>query len=198
MNNAGKAHMKFKRLFIAVEVKPDDSFLSWYAQVQAALQGEEVRWVKPDNFHITLRFLGDTDIEFIPEITAALHRSVVLHKPFPIFLSGIGIFRSLSYPKVLWTGIKKSEELILIKESIDLQLKAIINSNVNVNAGFNPHLTLGRMKRVKDLKIWKELISRYWDHEFFEVEVQEIVLFESILDRYGPVYKAIEVIPFPR
>ena len=192
MGNFEMNDKQVKRLFIAVKINPDNSFLGWYKQIKELLQEEDIRWTKTENFHITLQFLGDTNVRSIPVISSALKLSVVSHKPFRFSLSGIGVFRSLSYPKVFWIGLKNTGELSLIKESIDDQLKSIIDLKVNEN--FKPHLSLGRMKRIKDIKHFRELITRYNDHEFLEVGVEEVILYESILHREGPVYNVLDII----
>jgi 2'-5' RNA ligase len=183
----------FKRLFIAVRIEPDIPLLNWFKQVKETLKNEEIRWTRLENLHLTLLFLGDTNIELIPEISTALERSTVSYQYFRFSLSGLGVFRSLSYPRVLWIGIKETEKLGLIKESIDNQLKPLLNKDVT--GSFKPHLTLGRMKRIENLELLKELISKYRDNKFMEVEIDEIILYESILNKSGPVYKVIKTIP---
>jgi 2'-5' RNA ligase len=188
-------HKQFKRVFIAVKIYPDSYFLSWFKQVKEILKKEDIRWTKLENLHLTLLFLGDTDVELIPAIITALKKAVAASGPFRFSITGIGVFRSLRYPRVLWTGIKETDKLGLIKLNIDNSLKSLLS--LDEPGTFKPHLTLGRMRRIHDFDLLKNLISKYSDHEFMEVEVNEIIFYESILSKSGPVYEVIEAIPFP-
>jgi RNA 2',3'-cyclic 3'-phosphodiesterase len=186
---------QFKRLFIAIRINPDSSFLNWYKQLKESLKKEDIRWTRLENLHLTLLFLGDTNVELIPAIIAALKRAVASQRSFRFYLTGIGVFRSLRYPKIFWIGIKETEKLKLIKFNIDNQLKSLLS--MKESDSFKPHLTLGRMRRIYDPDLLKNLISKYSDHEFMEVEVNEIIFYESILKKSGPVYEVIETIPLP-
>ncbi len=186
MGTLTKPELRQKRLFIAIKINPDRGFYSFYNQIKKTLEREKVRWVNPENFHITMRFLGETDIELIPEISSALLNSMSYFSSFSFTLSGLGVFRSLSHPRVLWMGIKERETLISAKKCMDECLKSIIN--LKEAKGDNLHLTLGRMKGLSNNQCWKKLLETYNKVDFYKVKVNEVILFESILEKIGPVY----------
>ena len=127
MNNLISSRVNSKRLFIAIHVVPDQKFTHYLDQIKNVLISEKIRWVKPENYHITLRFLGDTDTRLIPEISSGLLSSLQNLKSFTLDLFSLGVFRSLYNPRVLWIGISHSEVLLSLKKSISIERKMSIN-----------------------------------------------------------------------
>jgi len=189
MNKTSKPESILKRLFIAIKINPDKRFMDLYSKIKIGLSAEKIRWVRPENLHITLRFLGATNPELIPLISAQLARSFVTIKPFIVDLYGLGIFRSLYNPKVLWVGLKNPGDLISTKRTMDLHLRSVIH--LEETESLNMHLTIGRMKSINKRDVWEEIINAYHNLNFMEFRVEKVILFESVLEKTGPVYNEL-------
>jgi 2'-5' RNA ligase len=178
-----------KRIFIAVKVEPAETLLKMISSFRSVLSGDSIKWTNPDNIHITLAFLGDTEDLLINTITRMLKEKCERSGKFELIIKGSGVFKSFKDPRVIWTGIEPSEELVnlngLIKSCLtDIGIKI-------EDRPFKPHLTLGRIKYLKPETSLQQLIDRYKDTELQKVSVNEVVLYESILLHTGPVYKQI-------
>jgi 2'-5' RNA ligase len=179
-----------KRIFTAVKVIPETTLLGMISSLREGLKNEDIRWVDQDNIHITLAFPGNTGEEKIIEISKVLEKKCEGFGRFEIKIKGAGVFRNLSDPRVIWTGIEPSEKLdqlnILIKSSL---------TEVGVrleDRQFRPHLTLGRIKNLKPVNLLGKLIDKFKESDLQIVPVNEVVLYESILRMQGPLYKPLE------
>jgi len=182
-----------KRTFIAVKIMPPADFINNYNIIKKKLQDEDIRWVKPGNFHITLRFLGDTFGQEIDKISEVLEKGLKDLKSFCFAVKGMDVFRSVRYPRVLWLGLTNTDDLQKLKSRVDEFL--VSQGKVPDNNTFSPHLTLGRMKRMKDRETLREMINDYRNVEFFTVQVRTVLFFESILSMEGAAYKVISEYP---
>jgi 2'-5' RNA ligase len=178
-----------KRIFIAVKADAGEILLNTVTSLKQRLSDESIKWTKLENIHITLVFLGDTEDEKISVVSQMLNEKCTGFGPFDLTLQGTGVFRNYSNPRVLWIGIEPSEKLG--------QLQAIVSNgliNIGITADlqpFNPHLTLGRIKKINDITALKLLIEEYRYSIFQKVHVEEVILYESILQQSGPIYKPI-------
>src|SRR6056297_2883647 len=94
-----------KRIFIAIRFLPDPVFSDMYRDIKSRLKNEKIRWVKADNLHLTLRYIGEYEFSGIPGISEMLSEISLGTREFTLVYQDIGVFRSLSYPKVLWVGL---------------------------------------------------------------------------------------------
>jgi 2'-5' RNA ligase len=178
-----------KRLFVAVKLTPDENFLKSYVMLRHALQLEKISWVKPDNFHLTLKFLGKTPEEKLPVIRTALQHVSTQTKPFSMKMAGTGIFGSSYKPRVLWFGVENDAVIHQLGETV-------LNSLDNVgfprdNQNFVPHLTIGHIKKVKHKKKFQDAVVIH-RHDFLqEFTVNKIILYESLLKPSGVVYRVV-------
>jgi 2'-5' RNA ligase len=139
-------HADSMRLFIACEVPDDvkDAIGTVTAQLRG-FSGNDVRFIKPDGVHITLKFLGEVPVKKLPAIKLAIQEAVVGHSPFELEFSTIGIFGGREGLRIMWMGVAGDV----------LRLEALVRA---VNAAlavvgfeperrpFRPHLTLGRVR----------------------------------------------------
>jgi 2'-5' RNA ligase len=178
-----------KRVFIAVKVDPDAGLLRMISTLKSALAKENIRWVDPVNFHLTIAFLGDTEDGKIKILAGMLKDKCSGFYKFDFMLSGAGVFKNYRDPRIIRSGIKSSEKLYALENKIAEGLKS--NGFLMEERQFKPHLTLGRVKSVTDTGNLKNILDRYRDIEFQKVEVKEVILFESILTLTGPIYKPL-------
>lgn len=178
-----------KRLFIAVNVTPGGELLRMISSLKALLSAEKIRWIDPSNIHLTLVFLGDTEVKRIKILKELLRERCEGFNKFDFLLAGTGVFKNYRDPRVIWTGINSAETLELIYDTITTGLKEY--GFPTEERQFRPHLTIGRIKSVQDTEKLKSVLERYRDIEFQKVEVRDVILFESILLQTGPVYKPL-------
>jgi RNA 2',3'-cyclic 3'-phosphodiesterase len=180
------------RIFIALKLSPEPSFISKINGFKRDLVTENIKWVDLINIHLTLVFLGDTENSLIKEIDKMLLKKCTGLNQFTFHIRGLSVFKSINDPRVLWAGLNEIEELNILHSVIISGLKEIgMNPE---ERKFSPHITLGRIKSLKNRDALKKLIENYSDHEFQEVQVKEVILYESILNKTGPVYKPLVII----
>jgi 2'-5' RNA ligase len=178
-----------KRLFAAIKIHPSSRYISLFNEISASMNHERIKWVEPENMHLTLKFFGETAENKIPLINQALQAAASESEPFTIDIANTGIFGSRYDPKVIWFGINNNKELQLLAENIFSALEAYGWPRDRQN--FVPHLTIGRIKEIKDKALFQQIISKYNTIEIQQEKVTEIILYESILDRKGPTYVKI-------
>ena len=178
-----------KRLFAAVKIEPEENFMSSLAALRQALQWEKISWVKPDNFHITLKFLGKTPEEKLPDIRNALQKVASGFSPFSLTLAGTGLFGSSYKPRVLWFGTRENETMKQLGEAV---LNALdVAGFPRDRQNFVPHLTIARIRKVEHKKLFQEAVAAH-RHDFLqESTVNRIILYESLMKSGGVEYKPV-------
>ena len=181
-----------KRTFIAIKVNTTRTLYDVLDNLKAELKNESVRWVDAGKMHITLAFLGDTSEESIRDVSVMLREKCSGYGRFDFILSGIGVFKTINDPKVIWAGIGNSEKLAELFQKVKDGLEEI--GIKTEERDFKPHLTLGRIKWIKDKISLEGIISKFRVQEFQVVTVDEVIFYESILQQTGPLYLPIKVI----
>jgi 2'-5' RNA ligase len=178
--------LEVKRVFIAIKVYPDPGFKSFFREIRSNFGDEKIRWVNPQNFHLTLRFLGDTEVDILPNISRKLEDVARETNSFRITIRSIGVFRSISWPRVLWAGLEENRSLNELKERVDRKLELF--GYPGQEKAFSPHLTIGRMKRLNDINNLRKIIGNYEGQTLHIQDVESMVFFESRLSEKGPEY----------
>jgi RNA 2',3'-cyclic 3'-phosphodiesterase len=178
-----------KRLFLAVDINPGTALLDAYDDIRFTLRMEKINWVRKDQMHLTLAFLGDTEEDIIPDLLIGVESVIKAHHSFNITLSGLGVFRNIHDPRVLWIGCESEKEFREIKTDTD-KILALFEFDVDQRP-FAPHLTLGRIKSMRHPNHLSQLIGVYKDTVFQSEKVPEIVLYESRLTPDGPEYTPV-------
>ena len=150
-----------------------------------------VKWVRPDNIHLSLKFLGDVDDAREPELAQAL-RLAAGRGPKPraltLEVTGFGVFPDYHRPHVLWAGVTPEPALELLQHAVE-EAFAPLGFPTEART-FRPHVTLGRVARdarAHDVRGLEEILS---GTEFAEtVSIAEIDLMQSTLQKDGPVYQ---------
>ncbi len=178
------------RTFIAVKIKLNHELKDAINVLQRDLREANIKWIDFDNMHLTFKFLGEISDENLPEIMASLEEAVSDVKNFEFLLNGIGVFPTIDNPRILWIGIDKSRDLENFNEKIQLALKLIgIRDEMRV---FTPHLTIGRIRSLNDLKITKEELNRKFGDRKQIIRCTELRLYESMLTKKGSVYNILK------
>jgi 2'-5' RNA ligase len=168
------------RLFIAVPL-PDEA-RDLLCSLQDDLRGTVKRaaWVKRDAQHVTIRFLGETEEDVVPEIHEMLSDALVGHPPFEAALKGGGAFPNIRRPKVFWVGLEDGGGFAQLAHTANLALSAL--GFPAPPKPFRPHATLCRLRgpwlsglpqRLDDLGV----MGRF--------TVDRLVLYQSVLHPAG-------------
>ncbi len=173
------------RAFIAVNLTV--RVVEAITRVQEILKqaGGDVRWVRPEGFHLTLKFLGDIPNHKPPLVLAALQEALRGHPPLLVRAQGLGAFPTLKRPRVLWVGLG-GEGLEELRERVE---QAMIPLDFPPeDRQFTPHLTLGR---VRSLRGWEKVLAALKERQaegFGESRIEEVVLYKSDLRPEGALY----------
>jgi len=182
------------RTFIALNLS--DETKEELSRIQEELKKADagVKWSKPHNIHITLKFLGEIDEAKASEIKTALDGISEEYKPFDISLFKLGAFPSLNQLRVLWVGIDKGcSEVDRIAESTEKSLEKI--GFLREARPFSAHLTLGRVKSGRNKASLKEKLSSI-EVEPKSSRIDNITLYQSTLTQKGPIYTPLHVAKF--
>jgi len=170
------------RLFIAFDISKEAEAELKKAQDTIRKTDPNVGFVK--NFHLTLKFLGEAD-----EKAAAMIRQSLAKIRFPKFtaeLKGTGVFPSEKQIKVIWAGLEPKDTIIELQQEIEERLEGLFPRDER----FHPHLTLARVKFVKDNKALLDNLKKM-KLENVKFAVDSFKLIKSTLTPEGPVYQEL-------
>lgn len=181
--------MKF-RAFIAADIVPSRGLMDVLGELRSSRA--DLKVVRPELLHVTLKFLGDTDEQLVDEIAARMAKSVSGIPPFTIKLNGMGAFPSLSNIRVVWVGIQNGKALEEIAKRLDASIGEL--GFERDRKGFVPHLTLARARSGRNIANVQEILRRNAATDFGEYPVDKIALKKSILSPQGPTYSVVRQI----
>ena len=185
------------RAFIAIELP--ETIKSSIETIQTRMKSLTLpmRWVRLENIHLTMKFLGDIEEMEIERIDTALMDSVKTHPPLTISAKGVGVFPGFRRPRVLWVGINDHETgLAGLQNSIEEQLHRI--GYPKEGRPFKGHLTIGRAKgHVDNIKL-KAALDSFLSFESPSFTVDEFFLYRSVLKPGGSEYTKLIRIPLTR
>lgn len=189
MGNSKSTQLPHKRLFIGIKIPFDKRAKTLTETIHNDLKDCKVRWTKPSNYHLTLRFLGNTPISLINTISQLLSEISSKRKAFHLKIESVGYFNP-GNPKIVWFGIQANDELKKLTDDISHAL-ALIGFEFN-NSPNHPHVTLGRIKNIDPLFQINNYIERYKELGVMDVDVSEVCLFESRTKHDGPEYTILQ------
>jgi len=180
------------RAFIAVDL--DDPVIEKVSNVVEILKPRitEIRWLRKENLHLTLKFLSNIAESQVEPITAALRHPLGLFSPCTISAKGLGVFPDFRRPKILWVGLT-GDQLVQLAAEIESALMPL--GFTPENRAFTPHLTIGRWREgSRPAKNLRQEIDSLNDFEFGACAVRQIVLFQSVLKPEGASYSELRTI----
>jgi len=188
----GLTDMAKIRTFICIELP--DEIRQRLAQLQTELRryGADVRWVRTESIHLTLKFLGDVDERSINDIAKATENACKDIAPFSISVHQTDMFPNSRRPRVLWVGVEEPEgKLELLHGKLEEELVQL--GFPKEDRRFSPHLTIGRVKSAKDIdRVTQHLQANIFDAGDFKAS--EVVVMKSDLKPSGAVYTALQKI----
>ena len=155
----------------------------------------DAKWVKSDNIHLTVVFMGNIETDDIPAVGEEAKKVCLNHGAFDISLNGMGCFPNTRRPRVIWLGLDGDlERMSCFRDA--LQERLIPFGIKEEKRRFKPHLTLGRFRRPKRMDSeGLELLSGYEDLSSPVCPLKELALFKSDLKPGGARYTRLDVYP---
>jgi 2'-5' RNA ligase len=178
------------RLFIAIELT--DAIKIEIEKIVNKLREADcdVKWVRREGMHITLKFLGEVEEDKKNKIEDILVRVAGTTAPFKVSFRGIGAFPDLRRPRVLWIGIEDGGELLKeVAEKLEASLDEL--NFPGEKRAFFPHLTLGRARSNAGIEELKKAMAEEEKFILPELNVSEIILMQSILKKEGAEYRKV-------
>ncbi|MGD8535642.1 MAG: RNA 2',3'-cyclic phosphodiesterase [Candidatus Aminicenantes bacterium] len=181
------------RTFIAINLDPEiKKALSQFVSELNARSPERrgIRWVRPEAMHLTLKFLGEINEEKVPRIESVLKRISEKHGPFPLRVKGTGYFPPKSKnPRVLWVAVEEVDNLKRLQSHLEEEMESL--GFPKERRTFHPHLTLGRVKTISNIKETLHFLETHRDKNFGEMEAKKITFFRSVLKPTGAEYSVL-------
>jgi 2'-5' RNA ligase len=183
------------RSFIAIPIsKPiKDSIQSIIHILQQKCPNKSIKWVETNNIHLTIKFLGDSELYNLNHLTKQVHNSLEKMRSFDLAFSKLGAFPSIRNPRVLWVGCQINEQITNLYNLID---------NICVENGFmsdskplSPHITIGRVKNPLSEAVSLQLndvLTSLKAADLGSQQINNFFLYKSELTRGGPIYSPID------
>ncbi|MBT8489163.1 MAG: RNA 2',3'-cyclic phosphodiesterase [Gemmatimonadetes bacterium] len=178
------------RLFIGLKLPKKQKARIFRAARPLREEELPVRWVDPENFHVTLKFLGEVRRDRLPAIEGALGRIASETPPFSTSIGGCGAFPSVRRPRVIWVGVGACPELRCLKQDLEWTLSEL-GFDVETRA-FHPHVTLGRARPDGGVGVFRGLDICFSELRLEEeLRIHTVDLMESRLSPGGAKYRVV-------
>jgi 2'-5' RNA ligase len=177
------------RLFIAMPLGDQAEQKLSNIIAECREHGGSVKWVRPENIHLTIRFLGDTDESLIEKLKQLIDEVVTEFSPVETTIDQLGAFPNLKRPRVIWTSISsETETLAKLARQVELRVRKLRFEADKKS--FKAHLTLGRVRKPQGLDDLLSFLEKY-TVEPIPVRFDRLVLFQSTLTPQGSIYKRL-------
>ncbi len=170
------------RLFIAIELP--EEVKSYLKDLQKQILNDKAKLTLANDFHLTLKFLGEVEEQDVDVIKSKLKE--IMFEPFAAKLLTIGVFPSEKSIRVVWVGLEPKDLITDLQKKIDSSLQ----SKFEKDSRFHPHLTLARVKFLKDSKSYSARLKSI-NVEPKEFTVSNFKLIRSTLTPKGSVYEVL-------
>jgi len=173
------------RLFLAIDL-PDD-IIEKIKEIQKKIihMNTDTNTTKPENLHITLKFLGEVEEHNVDEIEKTVSDVVRKFCRFRVSVEGLGYFGKQDYIRVVWIGTGEGRErLVKLMTALNRELNHIRREDYEPF----PHITLARIKSGRNRESLLHEIERLKDVKLGEFDVKKIKLKQSVLTKNGPIY----------
>ncbi len=190
------------RLFVALELPP--AVREAAAEIQGRLKptGAEVKWVRPESMHLTLKFLGEVRPDMVPALQEALEHACQGRRALELELSGCGAFPGRGRPRVVWLGVRgQVEELADLAGAVEESLAGL--GFAPERRPFRAHLTLGRVRqgrrgrRAPDTRELSRALAGLGSWQGPAFRAATVALMQSTLTPQGAIYQPLHVISLP-
>ena len=156
-----------------------------------------IRWVKPENLHLTLKFLGDTEEGKAASLASALKEAVREIWAFELTVQGAGVFPGRSRPRVVWVDVQEPSGTLAKLWGLVEEVTGSMGWK-RERRGFSPHITLGRVKGNINLRQLADRVDALEGRHWGSQESRQLTLFRSHLSPGGVRYEVVRNFPFKR
>ncbi|HEX3147785.1 MAG TPA: RNA 2',3'-cyclic phosphodiesterase [Gemmataceae bacterium] len=179
------------RTFIAVDLAPGVKSRVTALQEKLGRSATSVKWAPPENFHLTLLFLGEVEQLDVVSICRLVQQRAKKHAPFNLEVARVGAFPNLRRPKILWAGIAEGvAELQSLHDDLEEGLLDL-GCYRREDREYTPHLTLGRLSHEDREEDWATTLTHYTDWAAGSSPVDEVLVMASERRRGGPEYSVL-------
>ncbi len=179
------------RLFAGIPIPPELRHRVAQILGKCARSGADVRWVRPANLHLTVRFLGEVGEEALERLKQSLDRAARESGPFTLELGGYGAFPKIERPRVLFVPVRRgTEDLIRLAGAVDRALRE--TGFQDREEAFQPHLTLGRVRSRRPTDDAVRELHQVAPESLGRMKVGSLALFESVLSGKAAEYRVLE------
>lgn len=192
---------QYIRSFISLELP--ETLKAHLGKIQTSVKSNEftfVKWVVPESIHLTLKFLGNVQIQKVEQIIQALTNVAACVAPFKLETAELGVFPDLDRPSVFWVGLGgEIKSLIVLQKNIDDALEPL--GFQKEKRAFTPHLTLARLREAASMmnkRDFSEAIKRIQFDVRYKWEIRSVCLIRSQLSPQGAIYSKIAEMGFCR
>ncbi len=178
------------RVFVAIELseKKKEHFLLVKKNLEKV--NEDVKWIKREAMHITLKFLGEVSKDKVEEIKNNLTKTLQGFGSFILKIKGIGFFPNSVKPRIIWIGIEEAEKLKRLCQVVEDI--CFLSGVEREKRDFVAHLTLGRIRSLKKKDELIQKIKKFDNFSFGKIVVKEVSLMESRLFSHGAKHICLE------
>ncbi len=179
------------RLFIALKVPEEERNRIHAAAAPLREAGYPVRWLDPDRFHLTLKFLGEVRPDRAPTVEKVVERIAQATTAFDFEIRGFGAFPTIRRPQVLWIGVDPIPALRCLKQ--DLEWALANHGFERETRAFHPHITLGRVDSQDGAGVFRGLDELSAGIEYRgKVRADTVDVMRSHLSRQGARYSLVK------
>lgn len=189
------------RAFIAIELPQpiQEAIEKQTSRLRQAAGDGLVRWIPPQNIHLTLKFLGNIAASHMDFLKQLLHQTADSHQPFDVQIGGIGSFPNSKLPRVLWAGVHAPADLASLQKNIEAGAARL--GYEKEARPFSPHLTLGRVRQgidSRDLQKISSALNGIQIGNIGSARVDAVHLYKSELRPEGSLYTKLFSAPLSK
>ena len=151
-------------------------------------------WVEIPNIHLTLCFLGKRPADQIQSICDRLRKNLATSEVTRVEIKNLGVFPSWKRPRILWAGVRdRGSRLEALKETVEQSMASF--GYVPEKRVFRPHLTLARIKSLKDVRVLEQQVKNSSPCSFGTMQANTVNLYRCVLESAGAAYTVLESFP---
>ena len=187
------------RTFVAVHLDPSTraALATASAELRAHAGELPIAWVAPENFHVTVKFLGGIDEGRVPAVIDALRAAAAGRRAFDVEIRALGAFPSPTRPRVLWAGVAEGGEPLGALAAAVEDALAPLGFEREARA-FAAHVTLARVREPRRAPALAAALGAAASRRFGRVTIDHIALMRSDLSPRGARYTPLSTVPLLR
>jgi 2'-5' RNA ligase len=186
------------RLFVALAIPEPvkDELEKAQGELRRLLPQGTVRWTRREQFHLTLRFLGNVEAQSLATLSQALNLAARVFAPLQLQARQVGFFPNARFPRVLWVGVRDpQDQLPALQQAV--QSATLAFTTEEPEQRFSAHVTLARMKQLKRLEAatLSQAAAAMNERLFGKWTADSIDLMRSQLSPQQAIHSAVTTVP---